>query len=173
MTLGAVVMLAVVSTYLYLGRSLTRLSYHRALEVQSRSILITLAADVRKAKSVTSASNTSLSLQLIDGSSVTYSYASSQLTRNPGSGAVSLLRDISGQAVQAPVTMTNFTFSYYSTFDNTLNPAADTMLSIKQVAATFTLQAGGSAQQASGVQTQYGISSGRILIRNKLLPTGP
>lgn len=58
MSIGTVVMAAVFSTYLYLGRNLTRLSYRSTLESQSRRILNTFATDIRNTKSIKSTNDT-------------------------------------------------------------------------------------------------------------------
>jgi len=176
MTLASVLMLGVLSSYIFLGRNNTRLSYQHALEIQGRSLLYTLGGDLRNAKSVSSASSTGFSLILVDGSQVTYAYdGSSLLTRDAGSGAVSVTRDITGETVQVPVTIPACTFNYYTTSDgsptfqgtSTLVP-----LSIKQVGLALTLQAGNTTQSNSGTQTRFQVNSGWLLLRNKQLPDG-
>jgi prepilin-type N-terminal cleavage/methylation domain-containing protein len=176
MTLAAVLMLAVLSTYLFLGRNTTRLSYQHALEVEARTILNTIALDVRNTKYITSASATGLSLLLVDGSTVTYSYAATDLTRDPGTGAVSLTNDIKGEKVQVPVSMPACNFNYYTTNDGSPTYQATATivpLGIKQVAVNFTLRAGTASTQGSlGTMTSFQIASGWLLFRNKQLPNG-
>jgi prepilin-type N-terminal cleavage/methylation domain-containing protein len=176
MTLASVLMLAVLGTYLFLGRGSTRLSYQHALEIEARTILEKLAVDVRKTKYITNASATGLSLLLVDGSTVTYSYASNDLTRDPGSGAVSLTNDIKGEKVLVPVTLTSCNFNYFTTTDgNPTYQATATLvpLSIKQVSVDFTLRAGSPGiQDKVGTLTSFSIASGWLLFRNKQLPDG-
>jgi Tfp pilus assembly protein PilW len=175
LTLASMLMLGVLSTYLFLGRGSTRMSYQHALEIEARTILNTLSLDVRKAKYITTASATGITLLLVDSTSVTYSYAAGDLTRDSGSGPVSLTGDIKGEKVQVPVSMPACTFNYFTTTDGaptyqgtgTLVP-----LSIKQMAANFTLTAGNVAQAQSGTMTSLQIASGWLLFRNKQLPDG-
>lgn len=185
MSIGTVVMLAVFSTYLYLGRSLTRLSYRSALEGQSRKILNTFATDIRNALSVANPpaanpSASSLSLKMRDGSTVVYDFSVNQLSRNAGgSGAVVLNNNIGDSNVQVPVTMNNFSFLYYTTSGG--NPVSQftapappiTPISIKQVALSFTLQAGVPAIQGQqGTLTRYPVTSRRMSFINRPLLDG-
>ena len=184
MSIGTVVMLAVFSTYLYLGRNLTRLSYRSTLESQSRKILNTFATDIRNAKSVANPpaanpSTTTLALKMTDSSTVVYNFSADKLTRNPGTGAVILNYDIGDPHVQVPVTMPSFSFLYYTTTGG--NPVSQfsspappiTPMSIKQVAINFTLQAGTAAIQGQqGTLTSYPVASGRMPLLNRPLPDG-
>lgn len=175
LTLGSILMLAVLTTYLYIGRGSTRLAYQHLLEVESRTVLNTFATDVQATSSITSASSTGLTLKLVDGTTVIYTYSGGILSRDNGSGAVALVTNISGEAVQVPVTLTNFSLAYLTTMDGDPTYQASTTLiplSIKQVAMTMTFQAGGSAQQKSGTETTYPAASGWLLFRNKQLPDG-
>jgi prepilin-type N-terminal cleavage/methylation domain-containing protein len=176
MTLASVLMLGVLSTYLFLGRNSTRLSYQHALEIQARTILNSLALDVRNTKQITSASSSGVSLKLVDGSTVTYSYSAGALTRDTGSGPVALTSDIKGEKVQVAVTLPTCTFTYFTTTDGdptsqfgaTLVP-----LSVKQVAVNLVLQAGtAGVQDQAGTMTSFKIASGWLLFRNKQLPDG-
>jgi prepilin-type N-terminal cleavage/methylation domain-containing protein len=169
LSLATVVMLAMFSSYLFLGRNLTRLSYQHILEQQSRTILTTFTADVRNTKSVSAATSGGVTLNLIDGSTVAYAYASNILTRN----GVRLVKDIAGPNNQVTVAMTNFTLNCYTTTDGLLSmPVASTM-SIKQIEISFILQAGvAGLQDQQGTLTQYRIASGRIPFVNRQLPDG-
>jgi prepilin-type N-terminal cleavage/methylation domain-containing protein len=176
MSLASVLMLGVLSTYLFLGRGNTRLSYQHALEIEARTIVNTLALDVRNTKYITNASSTGLTLQLIDGTTVTYNYTSTDLTRDPGSGAVSLTNDIKGEKVQVAVTMPVCTINYYTTSDGSPTYQATATivpLSIKQMGLNFTLRAGTAGiQDKSGTMTTFQMASGWLLFRNKQLPNG-
>lgn len=175
MTLASMVMLGVLSTFLFMGRNSTRLSYQHALEIQSRTILHTLGLDVRNAKAIASASSTGMVLTLWNGTSVTYDCSTSTLTRDTGSGPVALLSDIKGEKVQVPVTLSACSFSFSTTTDGTTVSqfnSALVPLSIKQVAISFTLQAGNSVQAGVGTMTTFQIASGWLLFSNKQLPDG-
>lgn len=191
MSLGMIVMLAVFSTYSYLGRNLTRLSYRSVLETQGRKIRETFAADIRGAKSITNASATTLTLAMIGGGSVAYTYNGGQLTRDPdGSGAmqpVLLNYMISDGGVQIPTsailpangnlfsynTATGNTFTTAGTGPTYQNTTTLVPLSIKQVAVNFTLQAGTTAIQGQqGTLNLYQVSSGWLQLINRQLPDG-
>lgn len=189
MSIGMVVMLAVFTTYNYLGRNLTRLSYRHILESQSRKILAALAGDIQKTKSIATASSTALSLRLIDGNSVDYNFdaGTGKISRDPdGAGpapAAILNYDIGDANVQVPVTLPNFSFIYYTTTGNAFtvagsgptyqNTSTVVPKSIKQVAVNFTLQAGTSAIQGQqGTLTTYPVTSNRQLIVNRSMPDG-
>lgn len=134
MSIGMIVMAAVFSTYTYLGRNLTRLSYRSTLENQSRKILNTFAADIRNTKAIKSTSDTGtgssriiellLTLHNTDASKGTvptmevayqYSYNSTDgvwiLTRDPDGNAlpqlpVKLNYMIGNSNVKVPVSLT-------------------------------------------------------------------
>jgi hypothetical protein len=173
MTLCGMIVAAMLSTYLYLGRNLTRLSYRSALESQSRRILTTLGTDLRKSKSISNLSSTGLTLNQFDGTTIVYSYngTTDLLTRNSGSGAVTVTTDIRSSTVSAPVIMPSFSFTYYTT-DNTALGSSPTALSVKRIDAQFTLQAGSAVDAASGIQPQWQTASARFILRNRQLPDG-
>ena len=194
MSLGTVVMLAVFSTYLYLGHNLTRLSYRSLMENQSRRILNTFASDIRNTKSIRSASAITLTLNIYNQDpatksttptlDVTYAYDSTNkaLTRDPdGSGPappVALNANIGEGSVQVPVTLllpANGRLFGYATTTGDLYTTAGTgptyqstttlvPMSIKQVGLSFTLQAGDPA-----VQGQQGTFSSYQVSSNLLL----
>lgn len=189
MSLGTVVMLAVFSTYNYIGRNLTRLSYKNILETQGRRILTTLTSDLKKTQSVANATATTLTLNQLDGTSVVYDVTGNKLRRDPdGSGPLApvyLNYDIGDANTQVPVSMPSFSFLYYtstggnptSQFNNSTvpigtDPATITPLSVKQIAVRFTVQAGSSVQAQLGTLTQYEISSARLPLINRQLPDG-
>lgn len=215
MSIGTIVMLAVFSTYIYLGRNLTRLSYRATLESQSRKILGTFSSDIRNAKSVKSISDTGTgtgrAIELIltlfnsDPSKGTvptlevaykYSYDAMDgiwvLTRDPdGNGLprapVRLNSAIGSNSVQVPVGLTlssgDQLFSFTTASGNTFTtsgtgPTYQTTstlvpMSVKQVAISFTLQAGTAAVQGQqGTLNSYAVASGRIPLVNHQLPDG-
>jgi len=183
-----VVMAAVFSTYLYLGRNLTRLSFRNVMEGQSRNILRTLTIDIQNTKSLISATNTGLALTVdnqnplngpVPTMKVVYAYdgSTNKLIRrtsqldDSGPVTATLNHDIGDNNVQVPVAMLNFNFLYYITtggspvsqFNSTIVP-----ISIKQVAISFTLQAGDPAIQGQqGTLSSYPVASGRMPLLNR------
>jgi prepilin-type N-terminal cleavage/methylation domain-containing protein len=63
-SLGSVVLLAVLSTFLFLGRSGANISNYAEMEAQARSALEIFAVDARMAKDVTWHSTTALTLRI-------------------------------------------------------------------------------------------------------------
>lgn len=187
MSIGTVVMLAVFSTYLYLGRNLTRLSYRSVLENQSRKILNTFTADFRNARSIanppaSAPSANTLTLNLTNGDLVVYNFSANKLTRNlNGSGAVPLNYDIRDSNATVIVDLlppalpspNNAVFRYFTSSEgdpvSQFTPPAITPLSIKQVALGFTLQTGNAA---FGNLTSYQVTTGRMLLSNRQIPDG-
>jgi prepilin-type N-terminal cleavage/methylation domain-containing protein len=167
LALSSMLLAAILSSYLFLGRSLTRLALQQELERQSRGTLVRLAADLRLTQSVTSATDTALALTVPAGT-VTYTYNGSTktLTRTASFGASPTLVLLTG--------CTAFDFNYFTTADGAptdqLTPAVFVPLSIKQVEAGFTLAAGTAN---AGTATKLQAASGRIILRNRQLPTGP
>jgi prepilin-type N-terminal cleavage/methylation domain-containing protein len=191
MSLGLVVMLAVFSTYLYLGRNLTRLSYRSTMEMHSRKILTTLASDVRNTKAILNTSipsNNSLTLTVFNNDpatkmatptfTVSYAYDTTnhvltRTTTSTGSPPPTLL-DYAIPDVTAPLneTMPSFSFLYFTTtggspvsqFNSNFVP-----MGIKQVAIAFTLQAGDATQTTF---SSYPAVSGQLPLINRPLPDG-
>lgn len=179
MTLALMVMTAVLTTYVSLGRNFTRSlglssANQPTLEGQGRRALAYFAQDVRMASGISgtpSASTVTFTLPTGTGSTtVAYSYNSTTgtLTRNPSGGTALVLT--SG--------LLSCYFRYYDAsgnpYDNNASPYAtdfssSSSLGIKQLSLSFTTQAGNST---NGTLTQvYQTNSPRLLLRNKsLLP---
>jgi hypothetical protein len=109
-----------------------------------------------------------------------YNVSLGKLTRttsNPdGSGAtppVILNNDIGDANMQVPVTLPSFSFLYYTTGGgdpvSQFSPPAITPLSVKQVAVSFTLQAGDATQTTL---SSYPAASGLMPLINRTLPDG-
>ena len=175
-TLGALVLGAVLSSYLFLGRNLTRSSYQQELEARSRLAMQVLAQDARTTQSVVNASNSQLVLnvQLPSGPlTVTYAYDSvtGLLTRDPGY--------TNADAQHPPLLryVTSFDFNYYD-FPRSPDKDLQTLASdngyaagytpeaqsIKQVVMAYTLQRGSAKD---GTLTRHTVATGRIVFRNK------
>lgn len=80
-TLGSIVLLGVLSSFLMLGRSGARLSNYQDMESQSRKALEEFAQDVRMSSGLTTNSSSSITLSVTDsytsdGNMVTYAYGS-------------------------------------------------------------------------------------------------
>ncbi len=168
MSLALMVMTAVLTTYVTLGRNFTRsLGVSSAnqpnLESQARRTLAYFTRDVRMASGISgtpSASSLTLTLPTGTGSTtVAYAYDSTAqtLTRTPASGTAQTLHS----------SLLSFTFNYYDSSGNPYTSFTNYLSGIKQLSITFTSQAGSSV---NGTLTQvYQSSSSRLLLRNKAL----
>ena len=162
-TLSAAVMAAVLSSYIYMGRSLARLANQQTLETESRRTLSTFTQDVQMATGISgapSASSVTLTIPSTTGSTtVAYAYDSTAgtLTRTPAGGtALVLLRNI---------TSSGLTISYYDGSGNAYSTYTNYLTGIKQLMLQFSTQAGVSG---NGSQTRiYQIASSRLVLRNR------
>ena len=173
-TLAAIMMAALLSAFVFLGRSLGRLVNYQTLEAKAREALTYLRADFAQAECVrtaTSPTATSLTLVLPAGD-VTYDYdpAGFRLRRRASFGAN---RDF--YLLQNPTcTCTAFSFDYFTTTNgdptSQITAGAITPYSVKQIQVSFTLETPGTASPAT-VAT-YVVTSSRFLLRNRQEPDG-
>ncbi len=92
-TLGSFILLGVLTTFLFLGRSAANLRNYSDMEAQSRKALELFAEDTRQASGVTWASANSVTMT-VNSVSVTYAYASGNFTRTINSATTTLLSGI-------------------------------------------------------------------------------
>ncbi|MBL9214762.1 MAG: prepilin-type N-terminal cleavage/methylation domain-containing protein [Opitutaceae bacterium] len=182
-TLAAVVMAAILSSYLYLGRNLTRLAYNQTLESKSRLALTYLANDIKQATSVSSPTTTSVILN-VPGGTITYTYDATnrRLRRQATTGAVAdtyLLYTGGQTSGQVRIDCPAFTFSYYTTTNGSPTYQSTSTLvpySIKMIGVAFTVRSSGSSAAstaaAQGTLTQMDTASARFVLRNRTVPTG-
>jgi Tfp pilus assembly protein PilW len=181
-TLSAAVMAAVLSSYIYLGRSLARLANQQTLETEGRRALGYFAQDVQTASGLTdtgnlSASRVSLLVPAATGTyTITYYYNSSataaSVTINGSSvsmEATALTRCVyNGTAVTAQTLLRNITslsMKYYDSSGSEYTSYTDYLPGIKQLALQFSTQTGSSA---NGTQTLvYQVASNRLILRNR------
>lgn len=181
MSLGLVVMTAVLSSYLFLGRNLTRLANQQMVETEARRLQAMFAQDTRMATGVTNPTAASLTLTLPDSSStittrtVAYQYHSSGTTLN---GVVvpaySVTRTYDDNSVSPQtrvlvrdIVPLSFTFKYYdeSGYEYTVPTSAAYRQGLKQVAFSFVARTGSGV---NGTLTpNYTAESPRFVLRNK------
>ncbi len=194
MSLALMVMTAVLTTYVTLGRNFTRSlgissANQPSLESQARRTLAYLAQDVRMASGFPSSSTLSAStmtLILPDGtgtSQVTYYYNSNAITSSTTSDnvtvsgtSVAMRREAltrcvyNGSTVTSLLLHTNLltcVFSYYDATGNPYTTYVNYLPGIKQLSLSLTAQSGSST---NGTLTQvYSTDSPRLLLRNKAL----
>ena len=176
MGLALMVMSAVISSYMFLGRNFTRAlginsSSRPTLEAQGRQTLLQFEQDVRMGTAISglpSASSLSLTVPTGTGTStVNYAYVTSATTLNGVSvPAGSLARYITGGSTLTVLhsDLLSCVFSYYDSSGNPYTSFSNYLVGIKQVSLTFTSQTGSST---NGTQTPvYTTTSSRILMRN-------
>jgi hypothetical protein len=83
-TLATFILAAVMTAFLFIGRSGSNLRNYSDMEGQARKALEQFAEDTRQASAVTWASGNSVTL-VVNSSNVTWSFASGVLTRTAGS----------------------------------------------------------------------------------------
>lgn len=173
-SLAAIVMVAVFSSFLFIGRNLSRLASYQALETESRKALTYLRRDFALAQAVKSGTTptaSSVTLVLPSGD-VTYSYDSGtrrlrrQATFGPNTDLYLLKND--------HCECTSFTLAYYTTTDaaptDQVTPATIVPYSIKQIQVGFVVESPSS--WSSATRTRYEAASSRFLIRNRGAPDG-
>ncbi len=101
--LGGFILTAVLTTFLFLGRSGANIQNYTDMESQARRGLEQFAQDVRQASSITWTSSSSVTL-VVDSTNVTWAHASGTLTRQSGTAAARTM--LTG--------ITSFTFKAYS-----------------------------------------------------------
>jgi len=173
-SLAAAILAAVLSSYLFLGRNLTRLANYQALETKGREALTWLRSDLAVAaavKSGTTPTASSVTLVLPAGE-VTYTYdsAAGSLRRQAAAGAnpdFLLLKN-------DRCTCTTFAFDYQTTTGGAptsqLGAGSNVPYGIKQVMVRFVLETPGA--QAAATRSTYAAVSARFLLRNKQAATG-
>lgn len=172
--LAAVVMVAVLSSFLFIGRNLSRLTSYQSLENEARQGLAYLRRDFALAQAVkagTTPTSSSVTLVLPAGE-VTYSYdgAARRLRRQANFGAVQDSYLLQNSACEC----TAFTFTYYTTTDglptDQTTPGTLVPYSIKQIEVSFVLESPSS--WSAETRTRYEAASSRFLIRNRGAPDG-
>jgi len=154
-TIAAIVLAAILSAYLFVGRNLSRLVNTQEQEVKSRRTLRLFTNDVSAAIRLNSATSNAFSLTkpLASGNAtVTYTYASGNgtLTRVEGSSTQTLLTGI-----------TAFALEYY----NEKGSSTTSAQSVKSVELSFTTAVGNAS---IGTLASYATVSPRVVLRNKL-----
>lgn len=189
-TLSAAVMAAVLSSYIYLGRSLARLSNQQTLETEARRTLGYFAQDVQSASGLTDTANlsdsrVSLLVPTATGNNtVTYYYnatsAAVPVTINGTSvsmAATSLTRSVyDGTSVTSQTLLRNITdndattpkdlaIRFYDSSGNEYTGYTNYLSGIKQISLQFSTQIGSSA---NGTRTLvYQVASNRLILRNR------
>ncbi len=197
-TLSAAIMAAVLSSYIYMGRSLARLANQQQLESEGRRTLAFFARDVRMASDLADTANlnatrVSLTVPVASGTNtITYYYnntpspaavtisgnsmtmPANALTRSVynGSTVTSLtmlrLRNINDTTV---ATRSDLTFRYYDISGNEYTSYSNYLPGIKQLTVEFSSLNGNSSpkDKPSPTTATYQAKSARMILRNRAL----
>jgi type II secretory pathway pseudopilin PulG len=193
--LSAAVMAGVLSSYIYIGRSLARLANQQTLETEGRRTLANFSRDVRMASglvtistSPTSPASNRVDLIVPSGSSsntITYYYNSTAISGSTISddvtvngSTVAMRREALTRCVYNGTTVTSLTllrnittngltFRYYDGSDAVYTAYTDYLSGIKQLSLEFSTQTGISD---NGTQTRvHQVASNRLILRNRAL----
>ncbi len=174
MSLAATILAAVLSSFVFLGRNLTRLANYQTLETKGREALAYLRRDLAVAEAVKSGTTPT-------ASSVTLVLPAGEITYTYDSAAGSLHRQATTGANQDFLllkndrcTCTTFAFDYQTVTGGAptsqLDASSNVPYGIKQIQVHFVLATPGT--QADATRTTYAAASARFLLRNKQLATG-
>lgn len=168
MTLSMLVMSAVLSGFLFVGRNFGRLANQQTLESEGRRTLAYFEQDVRKATAISTPLVTEVTLTVPTGTGTT------SIRYNYDAGAGTITRTAGGTALVLQRNLLSAYFRYYdgqgSPFDNSTAPYTtytSYTSSIKQVSLNFSSQTG---SLNNGTRTPVNhVASSRLLLRNKAL----
>lgn len=158
--LSSGVLAAVLSTFLFLGRSGANIQNYAAMEAQARTALEQFAEDTRQASSVTWVSSTSLMLT-VNTQLVTYTYNSTaaEFTRQVGTGTATAL--LGG--------LTTFSFKAYTITTTEITDFSSTAARATANRNTKQIQISLSARRkdTTSVAATNTVLSARFILRNK------
>jgi len=179
--LSATILAAVLTSFLFLGRSGANISNYNAMETQARRSLEVFAQDTRQASSITWVSGNQVSL-IVNSVAIVYTYNASTFTRFDSSQPTVAGRNplvlVSG--ITAPVARTSDADTkctpFFRAYDITgaqikaleyANPSAATLLAASK--STKQLQISMEAQRTSQTVTTATnlVLSARFILRNK------
>lgn len=167
-TLGSIVLLGVLSSFLMLGRSGARLSNYQDMESQSRKALEEFAQDVRMASAITTNSASSITLTVTDnyasnGGQVTYAYGSVTIGGTSYTNVFYRRPGNTSSAAAATVLMRNVTTCTFNRYDR-LGAATASDSSTKRVELSLKSSIT-SATTATATENAIGAT---YVMRNKL-----
>ncbi len=172
-SISLILMAAILSAYLFLGRNLIRLTSLEQQEKKARLALTYFSKDVGAATMLTTAtvtisSGTTTYAQFVlvppTGGNVTYTYDTSidKLTRTDSSGTIELLTDLASFSINyLTITQVANGTAFSTTATAPANP-----LSVKAVQFQFATAVGTAA---NGTQATYTAMSPRVLLRNRTI----
>ena len=167
--LSSMVIAGVFSTYLFVGRHLTRMANTQQLDAGSRVAFALLNQDVSAAIRVTAASGTQLTLVLPPTSpalsrTVAYRYVAPS-SSSASDGTLTRTETIDGTATSSVVlrSVGTLSFNYFNTAGAVVSASP---VSVKRIELAFAAQTGSAA---NGTQVIVNNVSARVALRNRSL----
>ncbi len=156
-TLAGAVLLAVLSSFLFLGRSGWALQSYNEMETQARKALEVFAEDTRQASAVTWNSSTSVTL-VVNATSVTYAYNAGTFARTSAGTTTTLVDGI-----------TSFSFLAYTINGTQISDFSTAAARLTANGTTKQIQISLAALRArqTATDTTNTVLSARFILRNK------
>lgn len=166
-TIGAFILAAVLSAFLFLGRSGANIQNYNDMESQARDALEQFAQDTRQASAVTWNSNSSLTL-VVESAAITYVYNASNGTFSRVTGSGSTLNQR-----QLVTGITSFTFLAYTITGTQISDFSTAAARLVASNTTKQIQISLAASRASQtvVNATNTVLSARFILRNKHVTT--
>jgi hypothetical protein len=173
-SLGAVILAGVLSTYVFLGRNLARVSSYQALESESRKALAYLARDFTQAQTVkngTTLRDSQVTLVLPAGEVVyTFDAAAKSLHRQATFGPNRDFFLLQNSFCEC----TAFKFRFFTISDGSpvdqSTPDRPVPFSVKKIEVSYVLES--PTAWSAQTRTRFPVASARYLIRNRGAPDG-
>lgn len=161
-TLSSFILLAVLTTFLFMGRSGVNVQNYADMESQSRRALETFAEDVRQASAITWTTNQNITLT-VNGASVTYAYSSGAKTFSRTAGGTT-------RTLITGITANTFTFRAFNIAGTELALATAANLSAAN-SSTKQLQISLECMRSNvtAVAVTNTVLSARFILRNKVV----
>ena len=162
-TLGSFLLLAVLTAFLFLGRSGSNMQNYTEMEVQARRAIETFAEDVRMAKDATWNTSQSLTLTVVNSagttSTCTYTYSPTEktFTRVAGTSTQRLITGISTFSFTAyKINTATIDLSDSSTLSSASSLTKQVQISLRTIRSTRTV-----------TDATNSVISARFILRNK------
>lgn len=156
--LAGIILVAILSAFLFLCRGGLRLSHYNDMETESRKVLQRFGQDVRQAQDASWTTVNTLRLT-VDGATVTYGYNTTarRLTRTSANGATTVLA--SG--------LSSFQFRAYNINGGELTDASTDLTEVGGATKMIQVELALSRTSGSQLGAQSEIMSARYVLRNK------
>lgn len=162
-TLSGFLLVAVITSFLFLGRSGANMQNYTDMEAQARRTIETFAADVRMAREATWTSSNSLTLTVVTsaGATVAYTY-----TYNPSAGT--FVRIAGGATTTLLTGISSFNFTAYKINTDTIDLSdASTLASASNLTKQVQISLRTIRSTRTVTDATNSVISARFILRNK------